>query len=540
MDQNNDANQELRSSEERATADRAGRLGLKYQDSRGWTETVGLIKDFLTVPEMYNFHAVPTAVDSGQLVFAVTINTPQTVLKQLRSRFSDFNISFLLVAESGYKELMRRHDPPQTIRYEDIAITSPGQSQTLEDVSKTLETVRPDDVLDYLIKQADRLSASDIHLENEKDYVGLRFRVDGTLHPVARLSKDKFRQLSSSIAIRSNVSVNAPEPQTGHMSSQIETGDGTKALNMRIETVPTANGQDAVIRLFNLDRHLMQLDNLGLSERHRQQLEDIVEHPHGLVMVVGPTGSGKTTTLYSIIDRLNQSTRKIVTLEDPVEYAFEGITQIPIKGDKDRQAFADKLRAVLRLDPDVIMIGEIRDIDTAKTAMQAALTGHLVLSTFHAADAATALTRLLEVIGQNPLFINAIRLIVAQRLARRLDDNTKQAYRPDDAIKNQLRPIIESLPEGYDRPNLDEIELFRPVETADTPFGYSGRIMIAEQLALTPAVLAALNRDPSRVETAEIRRVAVAEGMLTMPQDGILKAISGVTSVEEIFRQVDV
>jgi type II secretory ATPase GspE/PulE/Tfp pilus assembly ATPase PilB-like protein len=259
-----------------------------------------------------------------------------------------------------------------------------------------------------------------------------------------------------------------------------------------------------------------------------------------MVLVVGPTGSGKTTTLYSILDKLNISTRKIVTLEDPVEYSFEGVTQIPVNTKSGDESFAETLRGVLRLDPDVIMIGEIRDIDTAKTALQASLTGHLVLSTFHAADAASALTRMLDVIGDNPLFANAIRLIVAQRLVRRLDDATKQSYEPDERLASEINKIVERMPEGMTRPNLDQLKLYKPGTSSEIPFGYKGRLMIAEQLKMSPDIQKLLLQGPSGVTTKELKQLALEQGMTTLIQDGILKAVRGQTTVEEVYQNVDI
>lgn len=540
MSQIDENTQKVRAAEEQAAQRRAGLLGFRYLDSRGWSDQIGLLADIMSLEDMYKLHAVPVQVDGGQLLFAITSTTPQPVLKQLRARTPDYHVNFVMISDAGYKELMLRYDPPKEIHYDDIAIQQEGQSINIEEVSRTLETVRADDMLNYLITQAQRLNASDIHLENEKDYVRMRFRVDGTLHAIARLNKDKYRQLSSSIAIKANISVANPDPQTGHMNHEYTAQDGLKRqLNMRIETAPTSHGQDAVIRLFTLDRELMQIENLGMTDLLRHEVNDIIQHPHGMVMVVGPTGSGKTTTLYSILHELNQPTRKIITLEDPVEYNFEGVMQIPVKAQSGDQSFADHLRAVLRLDPDVIMIGEIRDADTAKTALQAALTGHLVLSTFHASDASSALARIMDIIGDNPLFSNAIRLVLAQRLVRRLDDSVKQPYQPDQRIVTELQRVFTQIPHGMQRPALEGLQLFRPGSSPESPFGYKGRLMIAETLRLTLELQTLLRRDPSQVSVEEIRQLAVSQGMVTLLQVGLLKAIAGLTSLEEIYRTVD-
>ncbi len=537
--QDDKANRQVREQEELASQKRAALLGFHYVDSRGWSQQTELIKDVLSVEEMYTNHAVPVVFNESQLIFAITVNTPQTVLKSLKERFPEYNVAYWLISEAGFKELMLRHDPPKKVEYQDIHIGS-GESDTLEAVSKTLESVRADDILDYLIKQADRLNASDIHFENEEGYVRMRFRIDGALHTIAKLSRTKYRQLSTALAIRANISVNASESQTGRMSYVIEAAEANKRLNMRIETVKAIHGQDVVIRIFNVDRKLMRIDKLGFSPPQRQLLDDIIRHPHGMVLVVGPTGSGKTTTLYSLLDRLNEPTRKIVTLEDPVEYNFSGITQIPVGGKVQDKLFAKNLRAVLRLDPDVIMIGEIRDMDTAKTALQAALTGHLVLSTFHASNAASALTRMLDIIGDNPLFASAIRLVLAQRLVRRLDDNSKEPYQPDEHLQGEITKLIDSLPQGVERPNLSDLRLYRPVKTKDNPFGYKGRIMVAETLVLDRQIQEVLRRNPSKVTIEDIQQQALNNGMVTMLQDGIIKALAGQTSIEEVYRAVDI
>ena len=364
--------------------------------------------------------------------------------------------------------------------------------------------------------------------------------MDGVLHPIANLSFEKYRQVISAIAIAANVSTQDPEPQSGHIAKKFTLATGESVdVNLRVEVVPTAYGQDIVMRLFNTTMEMLDLNKLGLSEVERVVVDDIIRHPTGLVMVVGPTGSGKTTTLYSLINTLNTDERKILTLEDPIEYLIDGIVQIPVAGDQQSTGFANKLRAVLRLDPDVIMVGEIRDQDTAKTALQAALTGHLVMSTFHASSSSAALTRMIDMIGINPLFASAIRLIMAQRLIRRLDDTTKVAYKPDDNLKARLKVIIDKIPPQYTKPDLETLTLYKAGKSADNPFGYTGQLAIREQLRMTQGVQQILKLDPSQITTEILEQKAVEDGMLTMLQDGILKVCAGITSLEEVFRVVD-
>lgn len=532
-----DDNLQARQDEELSAQNRARILGVQYLDSRTIINRP-LVEGVLSIEEMYKYSLVPIAMQKGQLEFGITISTPQQLITQLKDRFSDYNVTFVLISNTGLKEFMRRFDPPKKVHYDNIKISTAGQSDTLAEVSKTLESVKSDDILDYLISQAVILNASDIHLETEEKHVRMRFRVDGALHEIATLSNDKYKQLQSSIAIKANISTNAEDAQTGHMIHQLIRDDGSqKTINMRIETAPTLHGQDAVIRLFNMDRSLINLQRLGLNDRQMSNFQEIIAHPHGMVLVAGPTGSGKTTTMYSVIDALNNPSRKIITLEDPVEYSFEGISQIPVDTRKGK-SFNEVFRAVLRQDPDVIMVGEIRDVDTAKTALQASLTGHLVLSTFHAANAAAALSRMLDSIGDNPLFSSAIRLVIAQRLVRRLDDATKQEYEPDNVLKEEIRKVIDTLPGGIQRPNIDTLKLYKPGESAENPFGYKNRTVLMEQLEITPKIQSILRKGSSDSSTEILEQAATEQGMVTMLQAGVLKAIAGETTIEEVYRIV--
>ena len=237
-----------------------------------------------------------------------------------------------------------------------------------------------------------------------------------------------------------------------------------------------------------------------------------------------------------MLNELNHPERKIITLEDPVEYFVKGITQIPVDSRQDENGFAEKFRAVLRLDPDVIMVGEIRDYDTAKTALQSALTGHLVLSTYHASSATAALTRMLDAIGDNPLFTSAIRLVTAQRLIRRLDDTTKVAYQPDDQTMRWLNQVVATIPSHIEKPSLETLQLYRPGKSAENPFGYTGQFAVRELLLMTNNLQAELRKPAHEITTATLEKVAVADGMLTMLQDGVLRVIAGDTSLEEVMR----
>lgn len=529
--------QNFRTDEESNTQRRAGILGLNYTDTSKTTDKQ-LYLGLLPIQQMYDFRVVPLVSDAHNILFGVTNNTSQQTLANLRQKFLDQKIDFSLISDTGFRDYMKLYDPPKQVEYHDIKLG--GQSeQSLSNVSTTLEQVNADDTLAFLVEQAHKLNASDIHIETLPDKARIRFRIDGVLHSIAELSQEKYRVLIAAVASSGNISTSADEAQQGHIAQHLKMATGEQVdVNVRLETTPTINGMDVVMRLFNMDKSMFTLDRLGLSDKERSVLNDIIEKPSGLVLVVGPTGSGKTTTLYSILNSLASDELKIVTVEDPVEYQFPGITQIPVNSKTSGETqFAEKLRAVLRLDPDVVMVGEIRDMDTAKTALQASLTGHLVLATFHAGSASAALTRLVDVIGQNPLFISSIRLIMAQRLVRRLDDKTKVAYSPDEKTLTTLTQIIEHLPEGVAKPNLSGLQLYKPGKTPENPYGFSGQIAIREQFLITPDVQKLLIENKS-LTTAQIEQTARSSGMVTLLEDGLLKVIAGLTTIDEISREV--
>lgn len=530
--------QDVRRDDELSTARRARILNMGYIDTSQLAEKP-LYKEILSPEELQRYRVVPIHAAEHAITFGVTTTTSQQSMSELKTRFSDQQIVFSLISDAGFRDYMHLYNPPKQVIYQDIELTTAGTEDLIQRVSATLEQVRADDMLAYLVQQAHKLQASDIHLENQEGYVRVRFRIDGVLHAVARLSPAKYRILVSAIASAGNISTSSPDAQQGHIAQKVKMADQSDVdINLRIETVPAINGIDIVMRLFNMGQQMYRLDRLGLSPRERAVVDDIIKKPSGLVLAVGPTGSGKTTTLYSILNSLNHEERKIITIEDPVEYRFEGITQISVSSKSSQELnFAEKLRAVLRLDPDIVMVGEIRDTDTAKTALQASLTGHLVLSTFHAGSAAAALTRLMDSIQQNPLFLSAIRLIMAQRLVRRLDDTTKQAYQPDEATRAKIKEVVDSLPPDIERPSLENLQLFKPGKSEENPYGFRGQLALREQLLMTDELVHVLQEN-LRVSTQEIEKVAIKNGMRTMLQDGILKAIAGETTIEEVYRLV--
>lgn len=530
-----------RENEERATSDRARILGLPYLDTREFENEAPLVRDLLDVDEMHKNFIIPLQKGGGEehFQFMVTSQTPRSLIDKMRQDYTDEGerVDFFLISNSAYKVFMLRHDPPRQPHYDDIKIAGEGDSETIASVSQTLAQVSTERVFDFLIDQADKLNASDIHIENMRGEIRIRMRVDGILHAVANIDKDRYRIFMGELSSRANVSMASNKPQSGHMQKEIHRDNATHLLNIRVETIPTMYGQDAVLRLFNFDESLLNLDLLGLSEEERKEIDEVISHPRGLVLMVGPTGSGKSTTLYSMLNALNTTERKIITLEDPIEYGITGISQIPIHTN-DGGSFAEGLRSVLRLDPDVVMVGEIRDGDTAKTAIQASITGHLVLSSFHANSTSAAFSRMIDLIGVNPIFSSSIRLVIAQRLVRRLAD-TKKARPATESEANYIREVLKSASqEKLSGINLDEITLYDPVVSEDYPFGYDGRTVIMEQLIVTEEIQAFIRGDVAEINTDAIEKVAIEQGMLTLEQKGILAVLRGETTLEEVSRVI--
>lgn len=536
MDENK-IQQDHREQEEKAAAQRSAILNVQYLDMRSIEATLPLCKDVIDIQTMYKNRIIPLIEgDEGSpWQFGLTTQTPQSYINDLVRQYNEsgHNVKLFLISDSSFKNMMKRFDPVVKVVHDDIEIAKEGDSDTIAEVSKTLASVGSDEVFDYLIDQADKLGASDIHIENQRDKIRVRMRVDGVLHPVADLNSDRYRVILGALASRANISTAAKEAQSGHMQKEITRDGNTHLLNIRIEMVPTMYGQDSVMRLFNFDESMLNLDLLGIGPTELAEIREVVSHPRGMVLMVGPTGSGKSTTLYSIINALNTTRRKIITLEDPIEYGISGITQIPIDTTGGK-SFSEGLRAVMRLDPDVVMIGEIRDADTAKTAIQASITGHLVLSSFHANSTSAAFSRMIDLIGVNPIFSSAIRLMIAQRLVRKLDDETKEEYEPDEATRQWVKNALKDLPSHVEKPDLDNFKLWRPVVSESSPFGFKGRIVIMEQMVVTESIQKFLRGDIKDINTEVIEKAARDGGMVTLLESGVLAALRGETTLDEV------
>ncbi len=532
--------QDARFDEEQSTERRARILGFDYVDTSKIINKI-LYKEVMSNDQIKNLKAVPLQADKSNIVFGITTTTSQQAISHIKQTYLDQRITFAIISDTGYREYLNLYDPPPKIEYQEIDINKTSSPELVNQISEILNQVKADDMLAYLVQQAHRLGSSDIHLETQQENVRIRFRIDGVLHPIANLNYDKYRVLLSAIASAGDISTSSKDAQQGHISQKVTMADGHQVdVNVRLETVQTINSMDVVMRLFNMDESMYKLDSLGLSPTERKVVDDIIAKPSGLVMVVGPTGSGKTTTLYSMLESLSNDERKIITIEDPVEYQFKSITQISVRtSEKSKDSvFADQLRAVLRLDPDIIMVGEIRDLDTARAALQAAMTGHLVLSTFHANSASAAITRLADIINQNPLYISAIRLVMAQRLIRKIDPDSMELYTPNESQIKLLRQIVDTLPEQIPKPDLNNLQLARPIITDKNPYGFKGQLAIREQFLITDLIRSILESTENVVTSIDIEKAAIKSGMVTMLQDAVLKVIDHQSTLDEIYRVI--
>lgn len=395
------------------------------------------------------------------------------------------------------------------------------------DISSTRDLVEEAPIVklvNLLISQAVNDRASDIHVEPQEKDVRIRYRIDGVLHEVMRSPKTIQSGVLSRLKIMADMDIAERRvPQDGRVGLVV----GGKNIDLRVASLPTVYGEKIVLRILDKSSVLLKLEDLGFSKYNFERFESIYTQPYGMILVTGPTGSGKSTTLYATLNVLNQPDVNIITVEDPVEYRLSGINQIQVHN-KAGLTFSSALRSILRADPDVVLIGEIRDRETAQIGVEAALTGHLVLSTLHTNDASSAVTRLTEM-GIEPFLVSsAIDCVLAQRLARRLCKKCKEAFTPTrEALIENKFPI------GDD----EEIpELFRPVGcNACGKTGYRGRMALHEVMVVTEEIE---RLTVERRSSEEIRKVAIEQGMRTLREDGMDKVRSGATSLEEIQRVV--
>ncbi|ALR06215.1 type II secretion system ATPase GspE [Xylella fastidiosa] len=390
--------------------------------------------------------------------------------------------------------------------------------EALRDLASEAPVIR---LVNLVIQRAVELRASDIHIEPFENRLKVRYRVDGVLIDAESPPSKLAAAVVSRVKIMAKLNIAERRlPQDGRIMLRVQ----GKELDLRVSVVPTSHGESVVMRLLDRETVVFDFQKLGFIDELLNRFSRVLEMPHGILLVTGPTGSGKTTTLYTVLNRLNTTGVKIITVEDPVEYQIEGINQIQAKPQIGLD-FASALRSIVRQDPDIIMIGEMRDLETARIAIQSALTGHLVLSTLHTNSAAGGLTRLLDMGVEDYLLTSTINGVLAQRLVRRLEPTHAERYlaSPEQVARFDLRRLQ---PEG-------DIYLYRPRASALAPTGYLGRTAIVEFLIMDDALRRAVI---SRTGIGELEQIARQAGMRTMYEDGLIKALAGETTIEEVLR----
>ncbi len=388
----------------------------------------------------------------------------------------------------------------------------------LKDLASEAPIVR---LVNIIVSQAMVMRASDIHIEPFEKQLRVRYRIDGLLRDVDAPPAHSTAAIISRIKIMAKLNIAERRlPQDGRIQMRLQ----GQQVELRVSTIPSLFGESVVMRILDKTQLALSFESLGFGDRNMQKLKTLIQRPHGIVLVTGPTGSGKTTTLYTALASLNSSEKKIMTVEDPIEYQLDGIMQMQVKPSIGL-GFSDALRAIVRQDPDTIMIGEMRDYETASIAIQSALTGHLVFSTLHTNDAGSAITRLLDMGVKDYLITSTLAGVVAQRLVRTLCPFCRRTVKPLPALVKEL---------GLDEYEYSTLNLYEPCGCNECNHtGYKGRTVILEQMDLNDDLRSKIL---ARADGTDIQSTAILQGMITMRQDGLDKALAGVTSLDEVIR----
>jgi len=535
-----DKQQEVKIKEiERATKKKADNAGIPYINLVGFPispEALALI----TEEEARGLSVVCFYYDGKQLRLAATRpDNPQvlSLAKELAAKYfcqeevyltSEYSLNYAL---NIYKSIPRPRLMEKGVKITEADLNKYSESfASFKDLQEQIGQIPVTEVVTMMMAAAVKTNSSDIHIEAEEKEIKVRFRIDGVLHDVASLDKSVWQKIISRMKLLAGVKINIiDKPQDGRLSIYL-TND---RIDIRVSFLPTNFGESVVMRLLRSSAVGLEFDDLGIRGRAFQQLKREIERPNGMIITTGPTGSGKTTTLYAILKKLNQPEIKIITIEDPIEYQLKGVNQSQTT---EKYTFAQGLRSIVRQDPDIIMVGEIRDLETAEMAIQAALTGHLVLSTTHTNDAAGTVPRFLSIGAKPFLLAPALNAMIGQRLVRRLCEKCKKEIAPDDDTLVKIRELLEKLPEEEkNKINLNKMKFYQSSGCqACQGIGYKGRIGIYEVLTMNAELEKIILG--GKVSEYDMRANGSKNGMITMVQDGLLKALDGITSAEEVFR----
>ncbi|GIE88080.1 GspE/PulE family protein [Actinoplanes regularis] len=506
--------------EEQLTLAAATAFGINTLDLVGYTPDPTALKR-IPLPVVLRHRVLGLAINDGELVVGITDPADVVALDDVRAA-TGMTVRPVVVARSEVRRIIEK------LQREDSDLGDLADAVLDDSTGMTAQQTSTDDApivryVNSLIEQAVMNRASDLHLEPTEDDMRVRYRIDGVLHEVDLVPRGVMAALTSRLKIMSGVDITEKRiPQNGRITALIR----DRTVDLRTATLPTVWGEKIVLRVLDTGGGIdLDIGKLGFTQHNLDRFSASFRKPHGMVLVTGPTGSGKSTTLYSTLGQISKPEINVITVEDPVEYRLRGINQVQVNA-KAGLTFAAVLPAILRSDPDVVLIGEIRDGNTAQIAVEASLTGHLVLSTLHTNDAPGAVTRLTEM-GIEPFLVgSSLDCVLAQRLARRLCDWCKEAYTPTEEEVMAAHWPLEDLA----FPTL----LYRPVgcrNCANT--GYRGRIALHEVMPISPEIESLTIR---RASAGEIREVALAQGMYDLRADGLAKAVAGLTSVREVSR----
>ena len=523
---------------ERVTVNKARELGIPYINLKGFPidrEALLLIPE----EEAEEGKIIPFYEKDNVLKIAIVdVNNPKTeqIVNTLKEK--EYEISVFLISEVAFKYALNFYSQILTTQksIEKVEISEEEMEKAksmvtnLSDLRSLIRKVSTTEIINIIFAGALLSNSSDIHIEPEDEEVTLRYRIDGVLQEVTKISQKSYPKILSRIKYLARLKINVTDiPQDGRFT--ITSGD--REIDIRVSALPSGYGESIVMRLLGAGAIKLKLDDLGFRDRELKLLKKEIAKPTGLILTTGPTGSGKTTTLYSCLNEVKSPEIKIITLENPIEYRLEGIVQTQIDEKKD-MTFAKGLRSILRQDPDIIMVGEIRDYDTADIAAQASLTGHIVFSTLHTNDASGAIPRLINM-GVRPYTIGpALSVVIGQRLVRKLCTKCRELVKIDEKLSEKLKVKLSKF---YPKEGVTEIHKVSEAGCQDChETGYAGRMGIYEIFHVDEKIEALINQ---RASSQDIFKAAVEQGMMTMEQDGLLKVIEGITDLEEVERVVD-
>ncbi len=526
---------------EQLTEQHATRTGLSYINLTGFPigpETLSLITQ-----DMAEKLRTVCFLKSGHEMRIATVDADKPGVRELVDEIAaeqNAHIGLYLISEHSFQSALKLYSRiPKVkkvvggieIRKEDVDRYR-AQLKDFRELEANIRKVSLTEIFVLILAGAIEARASDIHIEAEEADVKVRYRIDGVLTTVATLPKDTWSRIINRIKLMAGLKINIDKvPQDGRITLALD----NERIDVRVSTLPTSFGESVVMRLLMGSSTAITFEQLGLRGRAFKLLDENINRPNGMMLTSGPTGSGKTTTLYAIIMRLNKPDTKIITLEDPVEYSLPGINQSQVDWSKG-YTFAKGLRSMLRQDPDIVMVGEIRDLETAETSIQAALTGHLVFSTIHTNDAIGVIPRLMSMGTKPYLLAPALNLMMAQRLVRKICSHCITDDTPDaDTMEKVKKTLSEIPPNSGEHYDTSKPMVFRKGKGCEAckGLGYRGRIGIFEVIAMTGEI-ERLILTGSAAEV-DLQQLAKEQGMVTMAQDGILKALDGLTTVEEVY-----